>query len=146
MKKENERPGFMVYFDDWDIARRLLPPEEFAEFFNDVFEYAQNGVLPNGFSSRQIEVFFDSFRIKVEKDLLRYQDICRKRSEAGKKAHEKKQTETKGGTCQPTPESTSSSRSIPNEYQTYYQTQPQRQTQQQDHYQSNDFTDEDLPF
>lgn len=34
MKQHKERPGFMVYYNDWDIVRQLFSAEEFFSFFN----------------------------------------------------------------------------------------------------------------
>lgn len=143
MKIEKDRPGFMVYFCDWDIPRKLLEPEAFTAFFNMVFDYAQDGVLPEQYPDKQVQVFFESYRVKIEKDLERYQEVCRKRSEAGKKAHEKKQMEANAANCSPVPESTT----IPysNQYQEQYPRPYQHHKQQQNPYAGQQMPEE-LPF
>lgn len=82
-----ERPGFMVYFDDWEIPRRLLNDTEFKTFFDAIFDYARDGEVPPSFENQTIEVLYENFKNKIEKDVERYMEVCRKRSEAGKKAH-----------------------------------------------------------
>ncbi len=87
----NQRPGFMVYFCDWDMPRQLLNPEQFKVFFDAVFSYARDGETPPPFDDRTAQVFFDSFIEKINADNERYQETCRQRSEAAKKSHRKKQ-------------------------------------------------------
>ena len=90
MPQDKQRPGFMVYFCDWDMPRRILDAVNFKEFFDAVFNYAQNGEIPPSFSCSTVQVFFDSFMEKINADNERYQETCRKRSIAAKKSHEAK--------------------------------------------------------
>ena len=45
MPQEKTRPGFMLYFCDWDMPRRILDAANFKEFFDAVFNYAQSGEI-----------------------------------------------------------------------------------------------------
>lgn len=134
MKQHKERPGFMVYYNDWDIVRQLFSAEEFFSFFNAVFDYAQSGVLPGTYPSKQVEIFFNNYKEKIQKDAERYEDVCRKKSEAGKKAHMKKSGD-EANASNSRPNTISSSDSMPNqneyEYEEQYQPQPQQQHQYQ---------------
>ena len=67
MKQHKERPGFMVYYNDWDIVRQLFSAEEFFSFFNAVFDYAQSGVLPETYPR------WKSFSITIKKRFRRMQ-------------------------------------------------------------------------
>ena len=87
MPQNKQRPGFMVYFGDWEAPRQLLNPEQFKVFFDAAFNYAQDGEIPGPFEDHMIKVFFDTFMPKLNADNERYQETCRKRSEAAKKSH-----------------------------------------------------------
>lgn len=87
MKKE--MPGFMIYFNDWDMPRQIMDAEEFKEFFDAVFEYARDGILPPESQNSTVQVFFECFREKINTDTERYRSKCEKASEAAKKSHAK---------------------------------------------------------
>ena len=42
-----ERPGFLIYFDDWRGIRQLDDPATKAAFFDAAFDYAETGELPD---------------------------------------------------------------------------------------------------
>ena len=85
-------PGLMLYFNDWEMPRKILNAQNFKEFFDAVFNYAQSGEIPSPLSDGTVQIFFDSFVQKINADNTRYQNICRQRSEAAKKGHKLKQT------------------------------------------------------
>ena len=91
-------PGFMVYFNDWDMPRQILSADAFKAFFDAVFCYARDGEVPPPFSDNITQVFFNTFMEKIRADVEHYQDKCRKASEAAKKSHmnaiERRQTQT----------------------------------------------------
>ena len=60
MPQNKQRPGFMVYFGDWEAPRQLLNPEQFKVFFDAAFNYAQDGEIPGPFEDHMIKVFFDT--------------------------------------------------------------------------------------
>ena len=90
MPQEKTRPGFMLYFCDWDMPRKILDAVDFKVFFDAVFNYAQNGEIPPPFSNRTVQVFFDSFMEKINVDNERYAKISLERSIASKKSHKAK--------------------------------------------------------
>ena len=77
----------MLYFTDWDMPRQILDAETFKQFFDAVFCYARYGEIPPEFGNQTAQVFFDGFKEKINLDVERYQDRCRKASEAAKKSH-----------------------------------------------------------
>ena len=134
------RPGMMFYFEDWDIPRKILDHIQFKVLFDALYDYARDGVIPDMIPDDTVRVFFDTFRQKVDRDAERYNDTCRKRSEAGKKAHsqQKPPLADEDGNSQPTSTSDSNSYSTStsdsNSYSTStsdpysYQKQPQYQS------------------
>lgn len=153
MTKEKKRPGFMNYFDDWDLPRQLFAAEDFQLFYNAVYDYARDGKLPPELPSKELRLFFQNFKIKIDNDEDRYKEVCQKRSEAGKKAHAK-QEQANDSNSQPTSTATSESNTKSNQQQTQYQNQYQPQQQRQSQYQQSAsywytpeaVEDEDLPF
>lgn len=129
---KKETPGMMIYFDDWDMPRRILSPERFKEFFDAVFEYAQNSVIHPPFDDPTVQVFYDTFAKKVEADKARYNDLCQKRSNAGKKAHvqQNEQLPANADTCRQLPTNTNTN-PIPNSNQNQFQYDYQNQYQNQ---------------
>jgi len=87
MPQEKTRPGFMLYFCDWDMPRKILDAVDFKVFFDAVFNYAQNGEIPPPFSNHIVQVFFDSFMEKMNADNERYEKISKERSIASMKSH-----------------------------------------------------------
>ena len=94
---KSSMPGFMLYFNDWDMPRKILPADVFKIFFDAVFDYARDGEIPPPFDDHSAQVFFDSFMEKINADAGRYQEKCRKASKAAKQSHanasERKQTQ-----------------------------------------------------
>ena len=152
MPKEKKRPGFMNYFDDWDLPRQLFNAEDFHRFYCAVYDYARDGKLPEELPTKELRLFFENFKIKMDNDENRYQEVCQKRSEAGKKAYLKKEA-ANAGYSQPTSTSISDSNQNQIQYHHQHQTQPQYQRQPQyavddwPVYSQDDVSDDpDLPF
>lgn len=141
------RPGMMFYFEDWDIPRKILDHIQFKVLFDALYDYARDGVIPDMIPDDTVRVFFDTFRQKVDRDAERYNDTCRKRSEAGKKAHsqQKPPLADEDGNSQPT--STSDSNSYSTSTSDPYSYQKQSQYQSKVNATVTPVTDDDaLPF
>ncbi len=54
MPHEKQRPGFMVFFEDWNMPRKILNDQEFKQFFDAVFDYAESGEIPEPFSNHTL--------------------------------------------------------------------------------------------
>ena len=64
-------PGFMLFFEDWEVATQLMTPEEFHEYFMAVFRYARDEELPNESEhSVTFNAFFNSIRHKLDKNII----------------------------------------------------------------------------
>ena len=150
MTKTNEKPGFMIFYEDWEIPLQLMSKEEFAELFEASFSYSRDGVLPEGEHSKMFDVFFTNMKCKLERDDERYQNAVEQRRLAGKRSAEKRLNNidaqdalTTVNECQrplttvddrqptPTPTASSSSISTPNTTPTASPVSTQRQPQQQ---------------
>jgi len=79
----NERKSFVLYFNYYNQIK-LLSPEDQGRVFCAIFEYAMNGILPCDLS-KTAEIVFSFIRDMIDIDNEKYEDICRKRSENGKK-------------------------------------------------------------
>ncbi len=136
MAQDKQRPGFMVYFTDWDMPRKILNAEDFKSFFDAVFCYAQDGEVPPSFDNQVVSIFFNSFATKLNADNERYQEKCRKASEAAKKSHanasERKQPQADAANTNNNP----NSKRIPKQYQPESEYQNQSQYQPESEYQS----------
>lgn len=163
MPQEKTRPGFMIYFNDWDMPRKILDAENFKSFFDAVFNYAQDGEIPPEFDSQTVQVFFDSFATKLNMDNERYQDVCRKRSEAAKKSHAQanasnsQQLQANAANTNTNPNTISNPKTKTKEYQNEYHNQLHNQPQSEYHSQIQDasqqmqtdaarYSEEELPW
>ena len=81
MSKEKKK-GFVLYYDYMQHLS-LLSNEECGLLFKSLFEYGENGNIP------QLEgaalMAFSFIRAQMDRDALKYEEICQKRLEAGKK-------------------------------------------------------------
>ena len=159
-------PGFMVYFTDWDMPRQILNAETFKAFFDAVFCYARDGEIPEPFEDHTAQVFFNGFREKIDADIGKYQDKCRKASEAARKSHanasERQQTQADAANTNPNTKpntninnnpktNNKSNDSFNNQFQTEHQDQEQygglrMQIEEQQMALRRESDDEELPF
>ena len=84
MAKKKERPGIMFYHDDWKLAQKMLNDNDLGFLTRAVLEYSECGTLPNNFPNDKIEVAFGFISNKVLRDIENYDEVCQKRSIAGK--------------------------------------------------------------
>lgn len=86
-----EKPGFMIYFNEWYAPMELLDGDAYKELFSDVTNFAKDGEIPQSFSSKTVEVFFKQIHHSILKDDERFRNVCEKRREAGKASVNKRQ-------------------------------------------------------
>lgn len=73
--KKAQRPGFVLYFDDFRVLDKNLSPLEFKRVVFAALEYAETGRVRNDLT--QIEsVCFGFIRGKIDKDAEKYADTC----------------------------------------------------------------------
>ncbi len=78
-----ERNSF-VFYKEWKDAINGLPGEVRLEVYEAIVEYGTSGTLPTGLKPMAM-LAFNFIKTTLDKDVERYSEICRKRSEAGKK-------------------------------------------------------------
>lgn len=82
MRKE-KRHSFIVYTEYREFIEEL-DDSETAELFRAIMSYADGEGMPE-FSDRHIKAVFRMIANQMDRDTDKYNDICKKRSEAGKK-------------------------------------------------------------
>lgn len=102
MAKKKERPGIMFYHDDWRIAQKMLNNDELGFLTRVVLEYSENGTLPNDFPNDKVEATFGFISNKVLRDIENYNEVCQKRSIAGKAGRQVTPNANTCGDCYPT--------------------------------------------
>lgn len=79
MSKKN---SFVLYNDDFEIIQDLTL-EERGQLLSAIFEYMRNGTIPK--FKGGLNICFKFIKQKLDRDSEKYEDVCQKRSEAGKK-------------------------------------------------------------
>ena len=77
-----KKKSFLVYFD-WRESLELLTDAEIGAIFRALFRFAEKGELPD-FESRVLMVVFNSLKGHISRDLEKYEEICKKKAEAGR--------------------------------------------------------------
>lgn len=98
----SERPGVMFYWDMFDVLENLLDGEA-KTMLIAIRDYSRYSEVPDFGDNRVLATLWMLIRQKMDTDAEKYQDICAKRAEAGKKSAEhraklKEQTETNANT------------------------------------------------
>ena len=79
MRKES-----FVFYRSWVDAIKDLPDNERLSFYEATIEYGCNGNKRTDLSPL-VNMAFKFVKASIDKDKERYDEICKKRSEAGKK-------------------------------------------------------------
>lgn len=74
--------GFLLYTDYADLIRDL-PDDKKGVLFQAIMDYARDGVVPE--LDSVTEVYFKFMTAQINRDKERYDEICKKRAEAGRK-------------------------------------------------------------
>lgn len=74
--------GFLLYTDYADLIRDL-PDNQKGVLFQAIMDYARDGVVPE--LDSVTEVYFKFMTAQINRDKERYDEICKKRAEAGRK-------------------------------------------------------------
>ena len=85
--KENQNKSFVLY-TDYAKHIALLTNEEAGELLKALFEYVEFGTQP-GFSGA-LMMCFSFIADQIARDKEKYQDVCKKRAEAGRKGGKQK--------------------------------------------------------
>lgn len=76
-----DKKSLILYFDIREPIG-LLDDEECGQLFRAVLDYAENGTLPNFEGALQMAFAF--IKKAIDRDTAKWEDTCRKRSEAGR--------------------------------------------------------------
>lgn len=76
MKKQ---PGVMLYFEIRPCLERLSMDQQ-GQLFNAILDYGEEGIEPN--FEYMLGIAWDFIKPRLERDRERYEEICRKRTEA----------------------------------------------------------------
>ena len=86
-----KKKSFIVYLD-WQEPLSYLDNTEFGELFRALFSYVESGVLPK-FSNNTLKAAFYFMKNALDRDDEKYENICKRNAENGKKGgRPKKQT------------------------------------------------------
>lgn len=80
---ENEKKSFILYYDQFSELE-FLNMEERGEMITAVFQYAQDGIIPD-FKDRSLSLVFKRFKDTLDRDLTKYRSMCEIRRVNGKK-------------------------------------------------------------
>ena len=86
--KESQNKSFVLY-TDYAKHIALLTNEEAGELLKALFEYVESGKLPD--FSGVLMMCFSFIADQIARDKEKYQDVCKKRAEAGRKGGKQKQ-------------------------------------------------------
>ncbi len=90
--QEKKRPGVMLYFEQYDVLRRM-PMEDAYEILMAMFEFARNGVLPQ-FKNPALVYAWGFLQQSIERDSRRYDRVVEQKRKAAQKRWTKKQADT----------------------------------------------------
>lgn len=77
----------IVFYDNWGRLLLDLPESQRLELIDLVFNYSFNDIERES-SDPSVNAIFNMIRDKLDEDADKYDEICRKRSEAGKRGNE----------------------------------------------------------
>lgn len=83
MSEKNEKKSFVVY-TDWEEALKYFSDAEAGEIFRALFQYVKDGTTPE-FSHNSLNAVFSFMRSALDRDLIAYEERCRKNKENGAK-------------------------------------------------------------
>ena len=86
--KENQNKSFVLY-TDYAKHIALLTNEEVGELLKALLEYVEFGKQPQLFGA--LMMCFSFIADQIARDKEKYQDVCKKRAEAGRKGGKQKQ-------------------------------------------------------
>lgn len=81
--KKAQKPGVLLYWEVFDAFEAMLDGDA-KRMLSAIRMYAQYGELPNFDDNPGLRMAWVLTKSKLDKDSARYEEICRKRSEAGK--------------------------------------------------------------
>lgn len=81
-KKKTLKASFVLYYEDYEATREFTL-EQKGQLWNAVFEYSIHGKVSE--LDPQLTVAFRYIRGKLDRDLVKYQEVCARNTENGRK-------------------------------------------------------------
>ena len=86
-----KKPGVMLYFELYPLLREMTV-EDVHALIMAIFEYAQNGVVPE-LPNAALRYVWALVKINIDRDNERYYRVVESRQRAAVQSHRKKDTE-----------------------------------------------------
>lgn len=83
MSEQNKKKSFVVY-TDWEESLSYFSDAEAGEIFRALFQYVKDGTTPE-FSHHSLNAVFSFMRSALDRDLIAYEERCKKNKENGSK-------------------------------------------------------------
>lgn len=77
-----KKNSFVIYTDCLEQLE-VIPDAERGVLFLDVLRYARTGVVPN-IENPFLKALFLGFKNQIDRDCAKYEEVCKKRAEAGR--------------------------------------------------------------
>ena len=94
--------SFVIYTDCLEQLE-VIPDAERGVLFLDVLRYARTGIMPN-IENPFLKALFLGFKNQIDRDCAKYEEVCKKRAEAGRNGGNQrvanlKQSQANGSNC-----------------------------------------------
>lgn len=90
MKQEKERPGIIVYYDDFRWVEKFMTDEQLGAFFRAIINYGEYGEVVSDNADMPLQMAFWAFKDKIDRDGVSYQNTIRQKQYAGYCSKERK--------------------------------------------------------
>ena len=77
-----KKNSFVIYTDCLEQLE-VIPDADRGVLFLDVLKYARSGIVPN-IDNPFLKALFLGFKNQIDRDCAKYEEVCRKRAEAGR--------------------------------------------------------------
>lgn len=77
-----KKNSFVIYTDCLEQLE-VIPDAERGVLFLDVLRYARTGIMPN-IENPFLKALFLGFKNQIDRDCAKYEEVCKKRAEAGR--------------------------------------------------------------
>ena len=81
--KGSKKPGVMLYFELYTMLKQMTVEDAHA-LIMAIFEYAQNGIVPQ-FSSQALVYVWEFVRLNIDRDDQRYLKVVEQKRKAAEK-------------------------------------------------------------
>lgn len=97
-----KKNSFVIYTDCLEQLE-VIPDAERGVLFLDVLRYARTGIMPN-IENPFLKALFLGFKNQIDRDCAKYEEVCKKRAEAGRNGGNQrvanlKQSQANGSNC-----------------------------------------------